>query len=183
MRAWRPGVCDCALVVGVAAAGDVEAAETAAVGGGGRRAGSARPGGPRAGIIVCGARAGCIVDAWGLTATCCCFLSVSKPSFVWACDWASSSGALRNVLLRPSTKANLPSFLSLSRSSPPLFLASCLQKSYSLIQDTSTTAVPSSPPSWGVLSASQRKRTMSQFAVAPRVLVSKRMESSRGRRT
>ena len=144
---------------------DDEAAAAAGAAGGGPLAGIIRPGGPRAGNI-CGPLCGVAFNTGTRGVAC-----------------ASACGGLSAVLSvafppapSPSTKAKRPSFLSLSRSSAAPFRASCFQKSYSLIQETRTTLCPSSPPSC-VLSSLQRKRMSSQFALAPRVLVSRRIES------
>ena len=132
---------------------------------GGPLAGTIRPGGPRAGNI-CGPLCGVAFDTGTRDVVC-----------------ASIRNGLSTVLSvafppapSPSTKAKRPSLLSLSRSRAAPFRASCFQKSYSLIQETRTTLCPSSPPSC-VLSSLQRKRMSSQFALAPRVLVSRRIES------
>lgn len=85
--------------------------------------------------------------------------------------------------LNPSTKANRPSRLSLSKSNPTPFRASCFQNSNSLIQLTSTTLCPSPPPlsaAFVSFSASHINLMTSQFALAPSVLVRSRSASSRG---
>jgi hypothetical protein len=131
---------------------------------GGPRAGSMRPGGPRTGND-CGALCG---DTSALAAE-----AGVVPSLF-----------SRHSSLSPSTNASLPSFLRRSKSSPAPFRASCLQKSYSLIHETSTTLCPGcSAPCSELLSASHSRRVMSQFALAPSVLVRRSRESSRGRRT
>lgn len=165
------GAADTVMVLAVAA-GEPGA------GAGGSLAGTIRPGGPRIGSI-CGALTEAAAGPGGPEG----ILAPFKPAVAGLVPAAlfCSSGASPAVP-SPSTKANRPSFLSLSRSSPAPFLASCFQNSYSLIHDTSTTWSPSSPPSCEVLlSASHRNRMSSQFALAPSVLVSRRSESSRGR--
>lgn len=143
-------------------------------GGSGPRAGIVRPGGPRTGS-VCGPL--CVGELCPALAVVLC--GTLRSAF----DGASRVS--RHSSLNPSTNANLPSLFNLSKSRPPPFLASCFQNSNSLIHDTSTTLLPcSSPPaSLLLLSASYKNRMISQFAVAPSVLVSRRSESSRGGRT
>lgn len=149
--------------VGVVA-GD-EAAAAVGADGGGPLAGTIRPGGPRAGN-VCGPLCGAALDT-GTRGVACASVRDSAPPVLSVAFPPAPS---------PSTKAKRPSLLSLSRSRAAPFRASCFQKSYSLIQETKTTLCPSSPPSC-VLSSLQRKRMSSQFALAPRVLVSRRIES------
>jgi hypothetical protein len=141
--------------------------------GGGPLAGTIRPGGPRAGRICGPLCAGIAFETVVLGDVC----TLVCESLLGVLSLVSFPPAIS-----PSTKANRPSLASFSTSKAAPFLASCLQKSCSLIHDTRTTLCPSPPPSCGavVLSALQRNRMSSQFALAPRVLVSKRIESSRG---
>jgi hypothetical protein len=174
LSAWWPGELGLALAgpFGVFVAGDNAGAGTAADEGG-PLAGTMRPGGPRTGKI-CGPLCADVALEAAPRVDVCALVCEPLPDVLTsvACPPAPS----------PSTNAKRPSFLSFSRSRAAPFRASCLQKSYSLIHETKTTSCPSSPPSCGVvtLSAWQRNRTSSQFALAPSVLVSKRTESSRG---
>jgi hypothetical protein len=98
----------------------------------------------------------------------------------------SSSILGRNKPPSPSTNPTLPFSLKRSKSSPPPFRASCFQNSQSLNHDTSITLTsafaPPSPVSRfsSEVSASHKNRTMSQFALAPRVLVRRSIEFSAG---
>jgi hypothetical protein len=166
VRAWWPG----GVRSGVAAAVGVRAGCAAPCGG--PRAGVMRPGGPRAGSAcepLCAGKPPIALFVGD------CGVRCSAPFTIDASTLLSKHSSLN-----PSTNANLPSLLNLSRSNPAPFLASCLQNSYSLIQDTSTTLRPSSSPpsSELLLSASHRNRVISQFALAPRVLVRRSSESS-----
>jgi hypothetical protein len=155
-----------------------EAGAGVGAGAGGPLAGTILAGGPRTGSVCAPLTGG--PEGIPVPFTPAAGVLLSPPIVGWLT--ASAAGAPPS----PSTTANRPSFLSLSKSNPAPFLASCFQKSYSLIHDTSTTLCPSSPPSPFaeiLLSASHRNCMSNQFALAPSVLVSSRSDSSRGRWT
>lgn len=166
---WRPGVALLALgSVGVDGAMSRCGADTPCAGG--PRAGTILPAGNPLTGSDCGPRGEDILPPFTPGA---CLLSTTP--------FCASLLLSRHNPLSPSTNANRPSLLSLSRSNPAPFLASCFQNSYSLIHDTRTTLCSSSPLSVELLSASQRKRMSSQFALAPRVLVKRSTGSPCGR--